>query len=39
LRRLPWVCAHVEDDKIAVDLVPERFDRLDELHADEWPGR
>jgi len=39
LRRLPWVCAHVEDDRIAVHLLPERFDRLDELQADEWPGR
>lgn len=39
LRRLPWADAHVEDGKIAVHLVPERFDRLEELQVDEWPGR
>ena len=39
LRRLPWVDAHVEDNKIVVHLAPERFVRLEELQVDEWPGR
>jgi hypothetical protein len=39
LRRLRWLDAHVEDDKVAVHLMPGQFDKLEELQADEWPGR
>ena len=39
LRRLPWSEAHVEDDAVAVHFGSERFNRLDELPRDEWPGR
>jgi hypothetical protein len=39
LRRLPWSEAHVEGDVVAAHFAPERFDRLNELARDEWPGR
>lgn len=39
LRRLPWLDAHVEDDRVAVHLAAERCDRLGELQEEEWPGR
>ncbi|HEX3422744.1 MAG TPA: PRC-barrel domain containing protein [Sphingomicrobium sp.] len=39
LRRLPWVDAHVEADKVATHLAREQFDSLDELQREEWPGR
>jgi hypothetical protein len=39
LRRLRWLDAHVEDDKVALHLMPGQFDQLEELQADEWPGR
>ena len=37
-RRLPWGDAHVEDDRVAVHIAPDRFERLDEVRRDEWPG-
>lgn len=39
LRRLPWANAHVENDKVEVNFAAERFDCLEEIQRDEWPGR
>ena len=39
LRRLPWSEAHVEGEAVAVHFAPERFNRLEELQRDQWPGR
>ena len=39
LRRLPWSEAHVEGEAVAVDFAPGRFDRLEEIPRDQWPGR
>ncbi len=39
LRRLPWSNAHVDGDIIAVHLPAGRFERLEELERDKWPGR
>jgi hypothetical protein len=39
LRRLPWSDAHVEGDEVVTRLASDRFERLEELQRDEWPGR
>jgi membrane protein implicated in regulation of membrane protease activity len=39
LRRLPWSDAHVEDESVMAHFGADRFDGLDELRRDEWPGR
>lgn len=39
LRRLPWKLAHVDGELVVASLDTERFDKLDELQRDEWPGR
>lgn len=39
LRRLPWSDAHVEDEIVFVHLSGDRFERLEELQRDQWPGR
>jgi hypothetical protein len=39
LRRLPWSDAHVEDEEVSVHFARDRFDRLEELQRNEWPGR
>jgi hypothetical protein len=39
LRRLSWSDAYVDGDIVVAELAAERFERLDELRRDEWPGR
>ena len=39
LRRLPWSDAHVEGESVVAHFAADRFNRLDELQRDEWPGR
>ena len=39
LRCLPWSDARVEGDKVVATISADRFDRLEELSRDEWPGR
>jgi hypothetical protein len=39
LRRLPWKLARVDGDLVVASLESSRFDQLDELQRDEWPGR
>ena len=39
LRRLPWGNAHVDGETVIADLAATRFDGLQELQKDEWPGR
>jgi hypothetical protein len=39
LRRLPWSEAHVDGETVVTHFAAERFNRLDELSRDEWPGR
>jgi hypothetical protein len=39
LRRLPWSQTRVEGDQVITTVSPDRFDRLEELSRDEWPGR
>ena len=39
LRRLPWNDAHVDGDIVVTHIKVERFERLEELPRDEWPGR
>jgi hypothetical protein len=39
LRRLPWSDAHVDGDSVTVHFAAERFNRLEELERNEWPGR
>jgi hypothetical protein len=38
LRRLSWNDAHVEGELVVTDLAADRFEHLDELRRDEWPG-
>ena len=39
LRRLPWSEAHVEGETVAAHLPADRFQGLEELPRDQWPGR
>lgn len=39
LRRLPWKDAQVEGDIVVAHFSANRFEHLDELPRDEWPGR
>ena len=39
LRRLPWSAAHVDGDRVVTHFGSDRFERLDELERDQWPGR
>ena len=39
LRRLPWGDAHVEDETVLVHFSRGRFEGLEELSRDQWPGR
>lgn len=39
LRRLPWSDAHVDGEDVIVHFASERFECLEELQRDEWPGR
>lgn len=39
LRRLPWSEAHIEGASLLTHFTADRFEALDELHRDEWPGR
>ena len=39
LRRVPWKDARVEGEELAMLIGPERFERLEILRRDEWPGR
>jgi hypothetical protein len=39
LRRLPWSDAHVEGETVTAHFEPNRFERLQELPRDQWPGR
>jgi hypothetical protein len=39
LRRLSWDDALVDGEVVVTDLAADRFERLDELQRDEWPGR
>ena len=38
LRRLPWAEAHVEGETVMAHFGVGRFERLEELQRDEWPG-
>ena len=39
LRRLPWADAHVDGETVAAHFPADRFQRLQELPRDQWPGR
>jgi hypothetical protein len=39
LRRLPWSEAHVQGESVLTRFAADRFEALDELQRDEWPGR
>ena len=39
LRRLPWSDAHVEGETVEAHFAGDRFERLEELPRDQWPGR
>jgi hypothetical protein len=39
LRRLPWRDADVDGERVRVHFGADRFDRLEELERDQWPGR
>lgn len=39
LRRLPWSDAHVDGEEVATHFDAARFERLEELPRDQWPGR
>ena len=39
LRRLPWADAHVDGPTVAAHFSADRFQRLEELPRDQWPGR
>jgi hypothetical protein len=39
LRRLPWSDAHVDGERVEAHLARDRFERLEELSRDQWPGR
>ena len=39
LRRLPWSDAHVDGDQVVTTFASDRFERLEELQRDQWPGR
>ena len=39
LRRLPWIDAEIDDDRLVSRLQPDQFAALEELSKDEWPGR
>ena len=39
LRRLPWKDAHVDGDAVLASIAADRFERLEELRRDQWPGR
>jgi nicotinamide riboside transporter PnuC len=39
LRRLPWSQARVDGDKVVATMPVDRFNGLQELSRDEWPGR
>jgi len=39
LRRLPWRHARVDGEMIVASLDAARFEKLEELQRDEWPGR
>ena len=39
LRRLPWSEAHVDGETVAAHFPSHRFQRLEELSRDQWPGR
>jgi len=39
LRRLPWSDAHVDGETVVAHFAHDRFDSLEELQRDEWPGR
>jgi hypothetical protein len=38
LRRLPWSDAHVENETVVANFSRDRFDNLEELPRDQWPG-
>lgn len=39
LRLLPWNHAHVEQEMVVASFNAERFEKLEELQRDHWPGR
>lgn len=39
LRRLSWQDAHVEGETVVAHVGVDRFNRLEELERDQWPGR
>jgi hypothetical protein len=39
LRRLPWSCARVDEERVVTRLDECGFNRLEELARDEWPAR
>ena len=39
LRQLPWRDAHVEDEAVVAHFTDDRFEHLEELPRDQWPGR
>jgi len=39
LRRMPWLCAKVEGEKVVAGLRPSQFESLDQLARDQWPAR
>jgi len=39
LRRLAWSDAQVEGEEVVSNLSADRFERLEELSRDQWPGR
>ena len=39
LRRVSWSDVSVDQETVVTKLTPERFELLEELRRDEWPGR
>ena len=39
LRRLAWADAHVDGETVEAHLSADRFQQLEELSRDQWPGR
>jgi hypothetical protein len=39
LRRLPWADAHVDGETVTAQFPAQRFERLEEIPRDQWPGR
>jgi len=39
LRRLPWLNASVDEERVVTEVNAEQFERLETLQRDQWPAR